>query len=120
MNRHNWKTLYRRMRKGRNANDNRGYAQSAMVDHGGTYWTISLYEDKGLHLVPSIIRDRAPSARIADTLKWVRRYRLEARTHKRNGSYYEPHARTSIAAALGCLNDCRDIRLYGSAFHHFI
>jgi len=115
MTRNEWKALFRRMRS------NRGAAvRSEMVEHGGTYWTVHYMargSDKGLHLVPSIIRDRATCGRVADELSWIRRYRLEAKTHKRNGSYYAPHARNSVIAALACLADCRMIRLSGSRFH---
>lgn len=118
MNRDTWKTLYRRMRKAAGNG-----TQAAMIDHGGTYWTVEFTaqgRDTGLRLVPSIIRDRAPSARIADELEWTRRFRLEAKTHRRNGSYYAQSARNSIAGAKACIADCRDIRLSGSALHMWI
>lgn len=117
MNRNDWKTLWRYMRSNRRAGK---IAQSEMVHHGGTYWTVHLFadgSDKGLHLRPSIIRDRAPVARIADSLEWSRRYRLEARTHKRNGSYYVRHAALAVGGATQCLFESRMIRLNASVFH---
>ena len=117
MNRHDWKTLFRYMRSNRRAGK---YAQSEMVHHGGTYWTVHLFangSDKGLHVAPSIIRDRSTLSRVVDELAWSRRFRLEAATHKRNGSYYAGHAANSIRGAKECLNDCRRTRLDGSLFH---
>lgn len=117
MNRNEWKTLYRRMRSNRRAGK---YSQSEMLDHGRTYWTAHLFangSDKGLHLAPSIIRDRSITSRVASELAWARRFRLEARNHRRNGTYYAPHAYNSIKGAKACLFDGRTIRLDGSIFH---
>lgn len=117
MNRHEWKTLWRYMRSERRAGK---IAQTEMVKHGCTYWTVRLFnyrDDKGLHVEPAIIRDRSPMSRITSELYWAKCFRIEARAHKRNGSYWAAHAANSVVGAKACIADSRAIRLNASVFH---
>lgn len=116
MTRNDWKTLWRYMRSNRRAGK---IAQSEMVRHGGTYWTIKLISDgsgRGLELCPSAIKDRTISARIADCLKWARFYRVDAASFKRRGDWYVRHAAHAVRGSTECIFESRMIRLNASAF----
>ncbi len=116
MNRNEWVSLYRQLRLG--SRNKRQSWDMANVMHGGTYWTIKhvrrMNNDtaQGLIVYPSIIRDRAPSARINDWLLAVTDFRRDYRK-----AYSARHKAMALDAMRACIADAREVRLSASIFH---
>lgn len=121
LSRADWRAAYRDLRMTARDNFKRGkHVTLLSIAHGGTYWTICRdmvarpYAETRVY--PSIIRDRAPTSRIAHELAWAAEYRRRAQGAGRMsfGATAKPR---ELQAARDCLADARSIRLSASAFH---
>lgn len=121
LSRDDWRAAYRALRVLARDNFKRGKNVTLLsIMHGGTYWTV--YRDAvarpyaETRVYPSIIRDRAPTSRIAHELAWAAEYRRRAIAAGRMNFAATVKPR-EIEAARACIADARSIRLSASAFY---